>query len=195
MNGQIGNLWEMQPPIANIDHRVSIPQKWFINRYVLPFFPKNRVKFLPIFLDIMILKKWFYGTLEEMLLAPSDDRKKTSQTFLERCEYHVALEMDFGLDEPLGVKVKNTQIAYFANDRFKSSGKWLFTIGQRVIAPLEPVKEGNDPMFTPQQTILYPGFVIEVPKPESVNHGNKDRLLIFFECGAWRYVQVLLFIK
>ena len=58
--------------------------------------------------------------------------------------------------------------------------QWPFEIGQKVIAPLNPIPLGvNNHSPDIRETILYPGYVIEIPKPNSAKHGNSERVLVF----------------
>lgn len=133
------------------------------------------------------IPQYFHGILEEIEIAPED--AKTSFEFLNRCQYHISLEMDFGEDHPVGVKVPHFEIGYFGNEVKASKQIWPFELGQKVVAPLEPIKlteENRSPNIT--EKVLYPGYIIEIPKPNTIKHGNSNRVLIFFECGVWRYV-------
>ena len=93
-----------------------------------------------------------------------------------------------------GVKVGIDKIGYFPADNFAETGSWQswpFELGMKVIAPLKPITENSVPypgFVNITETIFYPGFVIEIPKADTIKHGNKNRALIFFECGIWRYV-------
>ena len=103
--------------------------------------------------------------------------------------YHILLDQSTstqlrenpaGLNDPVGIIVKYDEFAY-QSDNDSSPGQ--FQIGQRVIAPLHNLESEDQ-----TQTHLYKGFVIEAPKSLTYKHGNDLRVLIFFDCGIWRYV-------
>ena len=91
---------------------------------------------------------------------------------LDNAVYSVVLDVNVGVEEKLGVKVGFEDFAYKSTESLE--------IGARCIAPLYNLEVHTQTMYT--------GFVIETPKPKDTKHGNDMRVLIFFDCGIWRYV-------
>ena len=116
-------------------------------------------------------------------IPPDGHKYSNDMILINSVAYHILIEPPFQTEnhqDPVGIIVKYDEFAY-QPDTDTSPGQ--FQIGQRVIAPLHNLESDDQ-----TQTHLYKGFVIEPPKSLTYKHGNDLRVLIFFDCGIWRYV-------
>ena len=128
---------------------------------------------------------WSMTSLPPVYLGVLDDVEVGSypnadeRSVLENTLYNIVLDAQT-TGEKVGVKVSYEEFAY--------KSKKNIEIGMRCIAPLYDLKQTSYHLYT--------GFVIETPKQKSAKHGNDMRVLVFFDCGIWRYVdpeEVLVF--